>query len=231
MPIVSIHQPNFLPWLGFFNKIASSDVFVLLDNVQFVKGHICNRNKIKNNQGKAVWITVPVSQKKGTTINFNELGIDYNQKWGNKILNQLRGSYGAAPNFKKYMGDLEELLISKTYTSLADLNISLIRYCCAQLNIDTRIEIASEQNIDFGSQNEQNLNICLHFGGDTYLSGEGAKKYNDENLFTGAGVSLIYQDFDHPVYSQLYNEFVPNLSVIDLLMNEGVESGRFFKID
>ncbi len=227
--IVAIHQPNFLPWLGFFDKLAKADVFVLLDNVQFVKGHICNRNKIKNNKQEAVWITVPVSHKKGVEINFNELPVSYDQKWGNKILNVLRGSYSGAPHFDYYINKLHHILVETSYASLAALNAELIKFCCSELGITTRIETASEQGIEFGEQNAQNINICKYFGADTYFSGQGARKYNDEEAFRKAGLALSYQEFEHPVYNQLFGEFIPNLSVIDLLLNEGKEAERFFQ--
>ncbi len=226
---VAIHQPNFLPWLGFFDKAAKADVFVLIDDVQFVKGHICNRNKIKNNQSEAVWITVPVSHRKGADINFNELPIDYSQNWGISIINQIRGSYGGAAYFDKYMDLLSHYLVDQEYPSLGALNIDLIRFCCRELGIDTQIEVASELGKDFGSNNDLNIGICKHFNADVYLSGQGAKKYNDEELFKAEGLTLKYQQFEHPEYHQLFKGFIPKLSVIDLLLNEGPEAARFFK--
>lgn len=227
--VVGIHQPNFLPWLGFFDKIAKSDVFVLIDNVQFVKGHICNRNKIKNNQSEAVWITVPVSNKKGTDVNFNELPIAYEQNWGTSIINQIRGSYGGAPYFDRYMEKLSHYFTEKEYDSLGDLNISLIKFCCTELGITTDLVTASQIDEEFGTNNDLNIGICKYFEADTYLSGQGAKKYNDEDQFEKAGIQLKYQQFDHPEYKQLFKGFIPNLSVIDLLLNEGPDAGRFFE--
>lgn len=227
--IVAIHQPNFLPWLGFFDKIAKADLFVLLDTVQFVKGHICNRNKIKNNKAEGTWITVSVSSKKGSVINFNELPVSYDQNWGQKIINQIRGSYGGAPFFDRYISSLTELMVYKQYSSLAELNITLIKFCCNELSIQTNLEIASEIPHKFGQKNDLNLEICKYFGADSYLSGQGAKKYNDESLFRGNNINLLYQQFDHPVYNQLFGEFLPNLSIIDLLINEGPNAGRFFQ--
>ncbi|MDR9417009.1 MAG: WbqC family protein [Gracilimonas sp.] len=225
---IAIHQPNFLPWLGFFDKVAKADIFVLIDNVKFIKGHICNRNKIKNNQSEAVWITVPVSHKKGTDVNFNELPIAYSQDWGISIVNQIRGSYGGAPFFEKYMNALSHYLIEREYPSLGALNIDLIKFCCSELCINTKIEIASKIDRNFGKNNELNIRICQHFGGDTYFSGQGAKKYNDPEMFKKAGINLTYQKFVHPTYSQLFDGFISNLSVIDLLLNEGPEAARFF---
>ena len=221
---IAIHQPNFLPWLGYFHKIAQADLFVLLDNVEFVKGHICNRNKIKNNQSKAVWITVPVKHDKGSSVNFNELQIDYSQQWAVKILNQFRGSYAGAPYYDTYFSLLETYLKEKKYSSLAELNIDLIRLCCDELDIKTKLEVASEHCEDFGHKNEQNINICKYFGANTYLSGQGAKKYNDEELFRKNGIELEYQQFEHPTYPQQFEGFISNLSVIDLLFNCGPES-------
>ncbi|WP_421773546.1 WbqC family protein [Gracilimonas sp.] len=228
--VVGIHQPNFLPWLGFFDKIAKSDVFVLIDNVQFVKGHICNRNKIKNNQSEAVWITVPVSHEKGTDVNFNRLPLAYEQNWGTGIINQIRGSYGGAPYFDRYMEKLSYYFIESEYDSLGALNIALIKFCCQELGISTKLEIASQIDEEFGTNNDLNIGICKYFDADTYLSGQGAKKYNDEDQFEKAAIKLKYQQFDHPEYKQLFEGFIPNLSVIDLLINEGPDAGRFFEL-
>jgi hypothetical protein len=221
--VIGIHQPNFIPWLGFFYKIYSSDIFVLIDNVQFVKGSICNRNKIKNNVGDAVWITIPVKHSKGLMVNFNELEIGYEQKWQIKMQNQFTAAYQKAPYFNNYIDEIDSILLSK-YQSLAEINIYLIKYFCKVLDVNTPIYIASELKQEFGQSNYLNLNITKYFGGDTYLSGQGAKKYNDEELFKTNNIKLIYSEYNHPTYPQINGKFISHLSIIDLLFNCGPES-------
>ena len=227
--IVSIHQPNFLPWPGYFNKIANSDLFVIIDNVQYVKGHIVNRNKIKDNKGEANWLTIPVKISKGSEQLINEIEIDYSHKWQHKNLNRLRSYYEKSKFFGKYFSILEQYF-HKQYSNLAEFNIELIRYICSELKINTPIYIASELDRDFGERNYLNLNICKYFKADTYLSGIGAKKYNDENMFKENAIKLQYQEFTAPVYPQLHGEFISNLSIIDLILNCGSDEGRMLLV-
>jgi hypothetical protein len=223
--IVSIHQPNFLPWPGYFNKIVNSDIFVVIDNVQYVKGHIINRNKIKDNNAKASWLTVPVKISKGSEQLINEIEIDYSHKWQQKNLNRLKSYYEKSKFFDKYFPVLKQCFC-KQYSNLADFNIELIQYICSELKINTPIYITSDLQEDFGERNYLNLNICKYFKADTYLSGIGARKYNDENLFRMNAIKLKYQEFTSPVYPQLHGEFIPNLSIVDLLLNCGSVEAR-----
>ncbi len=224
---VAIHQPNFLPWLGYFDKIKKADHFVFLDDVAFVKGHICNRNKIKTQEGEARWLTVPVNHKKGLSVNFNELELSSDPKWRPKIINILRGNYSKAPFFKDYIDDFEKIIKQKAHRTLADLNIELIKHFCYLLEIDTDFSRSSIIEEDLGAKNERNINIVRHAGGDVYLSGQGAKKYNDPEAYEKAGIKLEYQEFEHPEYPQVGEEFVPNLCVLDLIFNCGPESKNY----
>ncbi len=218
--IASIHQPNFMPWLGYFHKIACSDVFVIIDQVQFVKGTICNRNKIKNKSGESVWITVPIDFSKGSFKNFNETEIDHHKPWREKMILQLDENYSDAPFYEPYISDIKKL-IEQEFANISELNIELVKYFCKKLSIETRVEIASGFATELGNSNEMLLNICKRFSADVYLSGRGAAKYNNEEMFKQAGVKLIYQEFVSPRYEQINGEFVPNLSVVDLLFNTG----------
>jgi hypothetical protein len=221
--VVGIHQPNFMPWMGFFNKICLADVFVLIDEVQYVKGSVCKRTKLKNNMGEAVWLTVPVNLENGSASTFNEVKMA-DSKWQRKAINLIKASYLKTPFFQSYFPEVEELLL-RDYQSLAKLNIAFINFFCTQFAIDTPIRIQSELGIEFGKKNYLNLGITKHFGGNVYLSGAGARKYNDPNLFLEEGVELRYQDFKAPRYSQANGEFIEGLSILDLLFNEG-EKGR-----
>ncbi len=225
--IVGIHQPNYIPWIGYFHKILASDLFVLIDQVQFVKGHVCNRNKIRDKNGREITLTVPVRMSKGAYQSFNEIEIDYDQKWQKSHLNLIKNAYLKADFFEEYF-ELFSEIINVKYSNLAELNIKIIKFVCDELQIKTPLITASEIPVDFGRKNEMNLGIVKHFGGTVYLSGcGGARQYNDERLFADNGVKIEYQQFVHPVYKQIGEEFIPNLSVLDLLFNCGKNSGYY----
>jgi hypothetical protein len=226
--IVAIHQPNFLPWLGFFNKIYTSDVFVVIDEVQFVKQSICNRTKILAANGEPAWLTVPVKFDNGSNSNFLETHIA-DPLWYKKGLNLIRSSYITAPFYKQYHERLEEML-SASYDSIATMNFTLIKFFCQVYNITTPIYRQSEMGIQFGKKNLLNLGITQHFNGNIYLSGNGARKYNDSALFESHHIEIRYQSFTPQAYPQQWSkEFIPGLSVIDLLFNVGAEGERFIK--
>jgi len=229
MKIVSIHQPNFIPWLGFFYKIYKSDIFVLLDNVQYPKESAAARNFIKGKNGSKVLLSVSVKKSEGAFQNYNEIELDYNSKWNIKHLNQIKDAYIKSPYFKLYFPEFE-IIIKAQYANLAELNITVIKWALKQLEITTQIEIASQfDKGNFGKKNERNLNICLHFGATAYLSGSGAKEYNDENLYKENEVKLLYSDYVPVTYPQINGEFVSNLSVLDVLFNCGPEAGALLK--
>lgn len=221
--IVAIHQPNYLPWLGYFHKMSQADLFVLLDDVQFPKGSYANRVQIKNRLNHKVWLTVPVRSSKGGEQKYNEIEIAYDQKWQARHMNLLRDAYQKAPFFTRYFDDLMDLLKAR-YSNLAALNITLIQYLKQQLGIQTPLKVASELGQDLGVKSVRNLRICRLLEGDTYLSGQGARAYNDEALFASHSIRLVYQQFVCPVYPQIYGDFLPNLSSVDLLFNCGPES-------
>lgn len=224
--IVAIHQPNFIPWLGYFYKIAQADIFVLLDNVQFPKESPAGRNYIKGKNGEKVLLSVSVKKSDGAFQNYNEITIEYGSKWAIKHLNQIKDAYIKAPFFNTYFPEIEMILKAK-FNSLADLNIELIRFAIKHLNIKTRIEIASTfDNGLLGVKNDRNLNICLHFGATKYLSGQGAKKYNDPNLYDNAKIELVYSDYQIKSYPQINGDFISNLSFIDALMNVGPDTEK-----
>lgn len=233
--IVSIHQPNYLGNLSFFYKIKMSDIFVFLDNVQFTRGGWINRNRIKTPTG-VQWLTVPVYHKAGQLI--KDVRIDNSTDWRKKHLKTLEMNYKRSPRYDMVM----EVLWSyyyKNWKYLLELNILLIEMLLSVnkifsvkdlSNITSTIDkersydfrFASALNID-GESTDRLINIVKEFGGDTYLSGHGAKNYLEPEKFEKAGIKLVYSDFEHPVYSQLWDsKFVPNLSIIDALFN-GVE--------
>ena len=227
--IVGIHQPNFLPWQGFFNKIYASDVFVLIDEVQFVKQSVCNRTKILAANGEETWFTVPVKFDNGSASNFLETRLA-EPTWFKKGLNLIKSSYITAPFYKEYFPTIEELL-SGPYASIAEMNIALIQYFCELYKISTPVYQQSKMGVEFGKKNLLNLGITQHFHGTIYLSGNGARKYNDHELFESNNIEIRYQQFNPQPYPQQWRkEFLPGLSILDLLFNVGPEGERFIKV-
>lgn len=222
MTTVAIHQLGYLPWLGFFDKMAKADIFVFYDDAQFEKNYFDNRNKIKTAQGWT-WITVPVKYKFGQKL--NEVEIDNAQRWQEKHYKTLLINYNKTPFSPAYLDFFEEIY-KKKWEKLVDLNTTLIKYLAEKLGIKTELIKSSELNCA-GKKSEKLLNICKKLNADIYLSGKFGKNYLDEKLFKENNIKVIYQDFKYPVYPQLYAEFIPNLSAIDLLFNCGPDS---FKI-
>lgn len=224
--IVGIHQPNFMPWAGYFYKMATADKFIYLDNVPYSKGSYTNRVQIKTQSGPR-WLTVPVltSGKLGQGI--IELIADDHSAWRKKVLATLDGSYRKCPHFKRYFDDIERI-ISSGPSNLADLNIELIEYFVGQLGIATP-RVRSIALAARGKATELLIAACKELGADTYLSGSGGANYQDEQAFADAGLRLIYARYKHPVYPQHFGEFAPGLSIADLLFNCGPDSAAIFK--
>ena len=222
--IVGIHQPQYLPWLGYFDKIDKVDTFVLLDDTQYKKQEWQNRNKIKTPNGE-LWLTVPVLIGQGHKQKINQIKIDNKQKWSQKHLGRIKNFYSSTPYFKDYI-DFFKDTYSKRWETLADLNIYFVRKIAEFLGINTTIILASSLNYT-GKATDLNVSISQILEADTYLSGMGAKDYLVESKFKD--INLEYQNFNHPVYPQLYGNFISHLSVIDLLFNCGKESLKIIR--
>ena len=223
--IVSIHQPQYLPWLGYFDKIERSDVFVFLDNVQFKKNEWQNRNKIKTDQ-QWQWLTVPVIHKFGQKI--REVEINNTVRWGKKHLTALMTHYSKAGFFKEHSAFFEQTY-AQEWKSLADLNMHLIQYLTKALGIsNTEFSISSAYE-SREEPTERLVDLCKEAEGDIYLSGRDGAKYLNLDEFEKDGIQVIFQDYDHPRYPQLYGDFEPYMSVIDLLFNCGPESLSILK--
>ncbi len=223
--IVSIHQPQYLPWLGYFDKIERSDVFVFLDNVQFKKNEWQNRNKIKTSDGWQ-WLSVPVIHS--FTQKISEVEINNTVQWGRKHLNALVTNYSKTPFYKNYI-DFFEQTYTQEWIYLVGINIHVIKYCVEALGLsDKKLVLASDLESREGSS-ERLIDICKQLGGDVYLSGKDGAKYMDLDIFKEEGIEVIFQDYKHPRYDQLYGDFEPFLSVIDLLFNCGPDSLSILK--
>jgi len=222
MTNVMIRQPGYMPNLGFFKKIQSCDIFVFLDDAQFTKDGFDNRNRIKSSDGVA-WITVPLARpvfgKK-----MNEVLISYETDWQSIHCNQIYQNYKSAPFFFSYWPDIEKILTCK-HKKLIDLNFQLIKYFNHTLGITTKT-IKSSELVVTQTKTERLIEICSKLNATCYISGITGKDYLDEKLFLNSGIKLTYEHFIHPTYGQLHGNFIDNLSIIDLLMNEGPRSQK-----
>ncbi len=216
MVIVGIHQPNYAPWLGYFHKIMSVNTFILLDDVQIPGGSLANRNYIKGKDGFKVRLSVPIRKTQGVKSSYIEATPDYSQNWGREHLNKITDAYRKAPYFDSIFTTLGVILLKK-YDTLSNLNTSLIKWVCASLEINTNIVMASDLNLLPTSKNERNIALCKHFDATIYLSGTGARKYNNESLFRTNNIVLQYQNFVEKPHLQGGTEFVSGLSVLDAL--------------
>jgi hypothetical protein len=216
-------QPSYLPWLGYFDQMYKSDLFILYDDVQYDKHGWRNRNRIKTAQGP-LWLTVPVlTHGQGLPTN-RDARIDARQPWARKHLQALRINYAKAVAFAEVFDTLAPVL-EGSWTHLCDLNRAVLDALCGLLGLTRRILWSSELDIP-GQKTERLINICRALGADRYLTGDAASDYLDETQFAAHGIRVEYHHYRHPVYAQLHGEFVPYLSVVDLLMNHGRESLR-----
>lgn len=220
--IVTIHQPEHLPWLGFFDKIRQADVIVLLDTTQFAKEDFQNRNRIKTENGP-VWLTVPVFKKGKSSQLITETEIFNDKKWQKRCWNLIYQYYKNAPFFEEHKQFFNDLY-TQQWTKLVDLNITIIRYLVDQFGLKTKIVTASELDVYEKGSTSVLLSLCKSLGADIYLSGKFGKNYLDENQFEENNIKVKYQDFHHPIYQQLWGEFIANMSSIDLLFNCGESS-------
>lgn len=218
---LAVLQPGYLPWLGFFDQLARSDVFVIYDDVQFDKHGWRNRNRVKSPAGPH-WLTVPVLHSGRQSPLIQNVQIDSAQPWARKHVGTLRQFYCKAPYTASYLPELEELL-HRRWDLLVDLDLAVTLLLCRWLAITPRLERSSALGIK-GGQSGRLLNHCRHFGATRYLSGAAARDYLDTQLFVHHGVEVVWQDYTHPVYPQLHGEFVSHLSALDLLLNCGDQS-------
>ncbi len=217
--LIAIHQPQYLPWLGYLDKIDKADVFVILDNVQFKKNEWQNRNRIKTAQG-CQWITVPVLYRFPEKI--NEVRINNKENWGRKHLQAFITNYSKSPCYENYISFFEDIF-SRNWEHLVDINVEIIKFLISTLDLKTRLVMASDLELR-EEPTERLIDICKTLGSQKYLAGKDGNKYMNLELFDKEGIEVIFQDFKHPVYNQLFGDFEPYMSAIDLLFNCGDKS-------
>lgn len=223
-PLVAVHQPNFFPWLGYFDKLSRADVFVLLDDAQFPKmsrGTWVNRVRMLIN-GLPAWVTVPVDRSYHGFREIREMRIKESVPWRKKLTKTIQTSYGKAPHFDAVFGRISQLIENPT-DELAAFNLAAIRALADDLKLDTgKLVISSELGVQ-GKATDRLISLVKAVGGDAYLAGGGASGYQRDELFGEAGIELVAQRFSHPHYPQPVEPPVEGLSIVDALMNCGFE--------
>lgn len=219
---VVVLQPGYLPWLGFFDQMLRCDVFIYYDDVQYDKHGWRNRNRIKSSAGVQHWLTVPVLHSGRSWPRVLEIEIDGRAPWARKHVGTLRQFYREAPFLDRYLPELEELL-ERRWMRLVDLDLAVVDLIGGWLGLKRETLRSSELRVP-GERSGRLLALCRYVGASRYMSGSAARSYLDVELFAEAGIKVEWQDYAHPVYPQLHGEFVPFLSIVDLLFNCGEES-------
>lgn len=232
MSILSVHQPHFFPWPSYFLKIKRSDCFVILDDVQFRKNYFQNRCEIINSEGtQKRWLTIPVKKKISSKSKINEVVLSENFTSA-EVLALIASSYRQTPFYDEVYSDLEAIF-STDNNYLSDLNVRGIRWCLEVLDIQTTTVLSSKLEVPFCKDPTMRLiNLCLHAGMKSYISGPGGKNYMDLPLFHENGIELLWHESESVSfqYPQMCEKFFPNLSILDMFFNIGYkESAGLFK--
>lgn len=221
---ITIHQPEHMPWLGFFHKITDVDKYVVLDSVQYRHGYFQNRNRVRGKNGM-LWINVPVKTKGKRIQKINEVEINNDIPWQRKCLNTISLNYNKTPYYSDYISQIKSLY-EQPWSMLVDFNLAAIRLLLGLMHSPVHIVFSSELGVS-GGECEDILRICKLLNAKEYISGiSGIAGRGKEGMvsFTRENIKVIYQEFHHPIYSQLYGGFIPCLSILDLLFNHGSRS-------
>ena len=217
--IVGIAQPTFFPWIGYYNIIKNSNIFVFLDNVKFEKHSWQMRNRVKNSSKHSdseVWMSVPT---KGVTNNtlIKDVIIDNTKNWKQKHVKTLKNNYSKSFQEIKFLTQIYD----NEWNKLVDFNIESITKCCQYLGIKTKLIKASDL-LATGKKGDLVLNICKELNANEYFSTIGSKDYLEDykDSFEDARIKITYHNYTHPIYKQKGNNFLPNLSILDLILSE-----------
>jgi hypothetical protein len=218
--IVCVHQPNFLPWLGFFAKAARSDIYVVMDNVQFPKNCWTNRVKIAGN-GEPLWLTVPVRHGRLETL-IADIEIDHSRDWVRQHRATLEARYSRSPFFKALYPELAGILETRA-GRLVELNTLLIRWVLDACGVQTSVVIGSKLKA-VGKASKLVVAQCQSVGATAYVAGQGSADYEDMEVYENAGIQYRRLEFHHPEYPQYgRSQFTPGLSIVDALFNVGAQ--------
>lgn len=223
--IVTIMQPAYLPWLGYFHRIALSDLFIILDHVQIdrnSKTGFAHRNKVRTRHGWC-WLTVPLATKgKYGDLALNRVEIAGDQGWAEKHWATLRHNYGKAPFFGAHAAAVEAWY-RRSWERLADLARETLRDQMEALGLRVPVRFSSEMDVS-SSKDDLILELCQQVGATTYISGPFGRDYLRPEVFDRAGIRLAFHDYVHPTYKQAHPGFEPYMAALDLLLNHGPES-------
>lgn len=219
--VVGILQPGYLPWLGFFEQLYRCDIFVLYDDVQFEKGSWRNRNRIKTPNGPQ-WLTVPVQLKGQSFPLVKDVAVNASVPWQKKHIKAITQNYSQSPFLARYAGELFTIL-DRPWRLIADLDVELISWLVEQLGISTPMVLSSTLGVQ-GSGVQRLIGIIRSLNGNHFYEGSAGRNYIDVSVFEDAGISVDFQEYEHPEYPQLYGTFISHLSIIDLLFNCGPDS-------
>lgn len=224
---ILITQSNYIPWKGYFDLINLADEFVIYDDMQYTKRDWRNRNKIKTPQG-LLWLSVPVQVKGKFDQKICETEIA-GTEWSVQHWKTIVQNYAKAPFFNQFKDPFEEIYTRKTFKYLSELNYALLKAACSALKIECNFRWSSDFTLA-EERTERLVNICKDLNGTKYITGPAAKAYMDENMFADAGVTLEYFDYSgYTPYHQLHGEFAHDVSVLDLIFNEGENAPQFLK--
>ena len=225
--IVTAHQPNYLPWIGLFSKVAHSDCFIIVGDVQYSHHSVINRNKIRTKDGW-LYLTVPVGRKVND-LKICEVPLPKDRKWMETHWKAIKLNYSNAGFFSHYKDFFEELY-QKDFEYLWQINEKIISYLLRCFEIDVEVIKASELNVDPNLRKTDMLIACLQrVGADIYLSGPSGRNYLDFEKFPQNNIGLRFFEFQHPVYKQAFSGFESAMAAIDLLFNVGPQASEIIK--
>jgi hypothetical protein len=225
--IVAAHQPHYMPWLGYLDKMAKADLFVVMDDLQFEAQNYQNRQRLKLSQGPS-WLTVPL--RRGSQVDSildKRISSSENPKqhWQHRHWNTLLTSYGSARYFDRFADELSDMY-QRRWDHLVDLDLHMLQLARRWLDIDTPIVRSSEIGLD-GTKTDRLIDMCQKVGARCYLTGAGGSTgYLDVEKIGRTGIGVIWQDFAHPTYPQRYQNlgFSSHLGFLDLVLNCGPTS-------
>lgn len=226
MTRVVVHQPDFAPWLGFFDRLLDADVFIILDDVQFIHDGWHHRDKIKTPRGPK-WLTLPIDRDdKFKPIREVRLA-DGIYSWKHRAFNLLAENYREAAHFGAVYPRIRALF-EKPFARLIEINLAFLDFAYEMLDLRPRVRFASALGVT-AARSQRPVDLVRAVGGTRYLTGIGSLDYLDFDLFQAHGIEVEVQKFAHPVYPQLHGDFVPELSCLDLFLNCGPDSTRMLR--
>jgi len=229
----AICQPHYLPWIGYFEMIDRVDVFVFLDDVQFVKREWKNRNRIRKTStgNETKWLTVPVVKQYQHGL-IKDAIVSQEFDWRSKHTESLKMVYRNTPYFDVYYPEIKNIIQESSCQTLSELNTSLIEYFCCKFKIDTKLMKSSDLNVN-GKREAKLLNLCKEIKSDYYLANNATAEYVSKEYFLNENIEFGIQNYVHPMYEQKSNgellSFISHLSIVDIVFNQGPESIKIIR--